>query len=215
MARRFLLCFFILFSLNPLFARTSWKGPARIGDFDFDRMAFYAIGWSEKGAFAYGTVFADEAGALNWQWKIIDLVEDKVLYASPPVLWLGNQTAAELWSSHPEWHPQLVRFGLQASSSFKAGGQTFRFAGAAYGIAYEINNPDGEDFSGEGRRNIEVRLSRNGKEDKVVYSYAPVPGQGVVNDLVVKGYVLSPYEKRTALVLLEKTAVPGLAGRWQ
>ncbi len=184
-------------------------------DFDFDRMSFYAIGWSKKGAFAYGAGFPDQAGALNWQWHIIDLVEDKLLYSSPPVLWLKGQSPAELWSSHPQWHPRLLGFGIQPSSQFKGGGQTFRFGSYHYGISHEIANPDGEDFSGEGRRNIQVRIRRNGREEKIVYSYTPVPGQGIVNDLVVKGHILSPFEKRTALVILEKMVVPGVAGAWQ
>lgn len=193
----------------------NWKGPVRLEAFDFDRMSLYVLGWTAKGEFAYGTVSSGKGGSRIWQWQILDLIEDKLLYASPEAVLLSDQSPAELWELHPEWHSQLIRFGIKTVDRVTAGGQIFQRGDDSYRMTYSMDRSESAEYPGGYTKKIHIDLFRNGNTAKTVYSYSPKPGQPVVEDLILKGHVLSPYEKRCALVTLEKTAVRAEAPRWR
>ncbi len=198
----------------PLWAE-NWRGPVKLEPFDFDRMSLYAIGWTPGGGFAFGTVTAGEGSRRFWQWSVLDLVEDKILYTSPEALLLEGQSPAQIWELHPEWHSQLIRFHIKTESVFKAGGQIFRQDGDSYRMSYSMDRSESEEYPGGYTKSIHIDLFRNGNTAKTVYSYSPEPEQPAVEDLILKGHILSPHEKRCALVTLEKTANSGEPARWR
>ena len=177
-------------------------------------MSLYAIGWTDKGGFAYGTVSPGKGGERLWQWQILDLIEDKVLYQSPVAVLLEDQTPAALWGLHPEWHSQLIRFAIETYSKFQSGGQIFGQGKDSYRMSYSMDRSESSDYPGGVTKSIRIDLFRNGNTAKTVYSYTPGPGQPAVEDLILKGHLLSPYEKRCALVTLEKTAGSGETSTW-
>ncbi len=215
-ARQFLPRFFLFFSaLLPLSAQNSWTGPVLLDEFVFDRMSLYAIGWSKSGEFAYGTVTPGENGISYWQWTILDLVEDRTLYESPRWTLLEGQTPAELWTIHPEWFPQLVRFSVTPASDFRSGGQIFEYESDSYRMVYTLDRSETENHPGGLTKHIKIDLFRNYNTAKTVYSYTPADDKDLVDDMILKGYILSPYEKRTALVTLEKRDGTDELSRWR
>jgi len=214
-ARR--LCFRVLVFLTvlqPLTAQQTWNGPVPLKEFVFDRMSLYAIGWSKEGELAYGAVTPADNGSFYWQWYILDLIEDKTLYESPRWTLLDDQTPAELWNIHPEWFPQLVRFGITPASTFTSGGQIFQHGADSYRMAYTLDRSESENHPGGLTKNIRIDLYRNFNTAKTVYSYTPGEGDSMVDDMILKGYILSPYENRTALVTLEKRTGTDEISRW-
>ncbi|MDC7241101.1 MAG: ankyrin repeat domain-containing protein [Spirochaetales bacterium] len=204
----------ILF-IFPLYSAERWPGPVALEEFRFDRMELHAIGWSEKGLFAYGTVSPSESGGFHWQWYVLDLIDDKVLYESPRWTLLEGQTPRELWNLHPEWYTQLVRFKIEPGENFESGGQLFDHDGAVYRISYSMDRSETESHPGGRTQHISVELFRNSVTGKTVYSYSPTEEGGVVEDLILKGYILSPYEKRTAIVVLEKSGDSEESVQWR
>jgi Ankyrin repeats (3 copies) len=214
--RRVINLFFILLVFSAaLSSQERWSGPAALDDFRFDKMGIYAIGWSEKGEFAYGIVSPAETGASYWQWYILDLIDDLILFESPRWTLLDGQTPAELWELHPEWYPQLIRFGITPSDSFRAGGQIFKMGGSSYRMSYTLDRSESEDHPGGLTKNIRIDLFKNNNSGKAVYNYSPGEDGALVEDMILKGYILSPFEKRTAIVALEKSAMPGEKADWR
>jgi len=207
------LLFFI--TLMPLAAQQPWSGPVRLDDFAFDRMKLYAIGWSKEGEFAYGTVTPGEHDSFYWQWYILDLIEDKMLYESPRWTLLDGQTPSELWDLHPEWYPQLIRFKIIPATEFTSGGQIFQYNSDSYRMVYHLDRSESENHPGGETKNIRIDLYRNFNTAKTVYSYTPGDENDKVDDMILKGYVLSPYEKRTALVTLEKRVEADDTSQWR
>jgi hypothetical protein len=146
-------------------------------------MALYAIGWSEKSAFAYGVLTPGEKGSSYWQWFILDLVEDKFLYNSPRWTLLEGQSPSELWELHPEWYSQLVRFGITPMNEFQAGGQTFQQGGDSYRMAYTLDRSESGTYTEGQTKNIRIDLFRNHDTAKTVYSYSPDGEKDSVEDL--------------------------------
>lgn len=215
-ARRLLsLYLLLLFSTSALTSQERWSGPAALEEFRFDNREIYALGWSEAGAFAYGTVTPSDTGGAHWQWFILDLIDDVLLYESPRWTLLQGQTPAELWELHPEWYPQLLRFAIIPSDTFKSGGQIFQQDGSSYRMTYTLDRSESETHPGGLTKHIRIDLFRDNNRAKTVYNYSPVEKSRVVEDMILKGYVLSPYEKRTALVTLEKSAPPGEKPVWK
>ena len=204
-----------LFIASAFSMAADWEGPVRQKPFDFDRMSLYAIGWTAGGEFAYGTVTVLDKGGRSWSWHVLDLIEDKLLYTSPESVLLDDQSPAELWELHPEWHSQLIRFGIKTVSDFSAGGQIFKLGSDSYRMTYSMDRSESAEYPGGFTKRISIDLFRNGNTAKTVYSYSPGPGQPTVEDLILKGHILSPHEKRCALVTLEKIAEGDEAPRWR
>jgi hypothetical protein len=204
-SRRFISSLFLFTTLlSPLLSQERWAGPVFLDEFIFDRMEIYAIGWSEKGAFSYGVLTPGEKGSSAWQWYILDLIEDEFLYSSPRWTMIEGQTPGELWDLHPEWYSQLVRFNITPLSEFESGGQTFVQGADSYRMAYTLDRSESGTYPEGMTKDIRIDLYRNQDTAKTVYTYKPGSAENKVEDLILKGYVLSPYEKRTALVALEK-----------
>ncbi|MDC7232785.1 MAG: ankyrin repeat domain-containing protein [Spirochaetales bacterium] len=215
-SRHFVFLFILLLTAPYLLcARDTWSGPELQEDFRFDKMDLYAIGWSEKGEFAYGIVSPSESGAAYWQWYILDLIDDVLLFESPRWTLLEGQTPAELWERHPEWYPQLIRFGITPGADFLSGGQIFQHDGSSYRMSYTLDRSESEMYPGGMTKNIRIDLFRNNSSGKTVYNYSPSEKDDTVEDMILKGYILSPFEKRTAIVALEKSAPQGETPRWR
>ncbi len=205
----------LIFISLPLFSAERWPGPVPLEDFRFDRMELHAIGWTKEGVFAYGIVSPSESGGSYWQWYVMDLIEDKLLYESPRWTLLENQTPKELWNLHPEWYSQLVRFKVEPGKDFQSGGQLFEHDGAAYRITSSMDRSESSTHPGGRTKDIRIELYRNSVTAKTVYSYSPSQEGGVVEDLILKGYILSPFEKRTAIVALEKSGDSEESVQWR
>lgn len=205
----------MLIFTGTLSSQERWSGPAALDDFRFDKMGIYAIGWSEEGEFSYGIVSPAESGGSYWQWYILDLIDDVILFESPRWTLLDGQTPRELWELHPEWYPQLIRFGITPENSFRAGGQIFKQGGASYRMTYTLDRSESETHPGGLTKNIQIDLFKNNSSGKTVYSYSPGEEGALVEDMILKGYILSPFEKRTAIVALEKSGESGEMASWK
>jgi len=207
---------FTLFMIIPFLGaeENPWDGPVRIEEYSFDEMAFYVIGWSRQGRFAYGTTRPGRSGTHVWQWFVQDLVEDRNLYTSPEWMLLEGQTPGELWDLHPEWHPQLVRFGVSVAEKPAGGERIFREEGASYRMTATMDRSETPENPEGLTREIRISLFRNNNTAKTIYSYNPDPARDFVDDLVLKGYARSPFEKRIAVVALEKSGPDALRAEW-
>lgn len=185
-----------------------WKGPQLLEQFQFDRMSLYGIGWSKAGALAYGVVTPGENESLFWQWFILDLIEDRILYESPRWMLLKDQTPAELWSLHPEWYPQLVRFSIDTSHDVRRSGQIFKFGSDSFRMSSTLDRSESAEYPEGWTKSIRIELYRNHNTAKTVFSYDAAQAEGMIDDLILKGALFSPFEKRSALVCLEKSG-PG------
>ncbi len=208
MARLFYTLLLFLLSGAPLLGQ-----PIEVTGFQFDRMGFYAIGWSPKSYFAYG-ILLPSGEDLLWRWFIQDLVEDTIKYESLPVSLGEKKNPLELWRANPQWQAQLTRFGVTPQKEYTTGGQTFQQGADDYQIFYSLDRSESFEYPQGQTRRIEVEVVRNGTSAKIVYSYSPKEGESQVEDLILKGYVLSPYEKRVALVALEQEEQVRRLPRW-
>ena len=217
-ARRFktlLYCCFLLFSIpSVLSAEEEWAGPVRVGDFSFDVLEFFLIGWSEQGYMAFGATFPAEGGGVTWQWSVQDLVDDKTLYTSPGWTLMTGQSPGELWALHPEWYSQLIRFGITTSEDMEKGEKIFRIDGVPYRLEAEMDRSETAENPEGVTREMVVRFFRNHTTAKVIYDYKPDPAEVVVDDMILKGYIRSPHEKRIAVVSLVKSGSEAASLSW-
>ena len=198
--------FFLLFSLLlEAEDRELWKGPAGIEEFSFDVLDFYVLGWSEEGYLAFGVTIPAAGGGDKWQWFVQDLVEDTILYTSPEWTLMSGQSPGDLWKRHPEWHSQLIRFQITTEEASGRGEKIFNIEDVPYRLETVMDRSESDDNPEGLTRRITVNLYRNHTTAKAIYDYRPDPEREVVDDIVIKGYLQSPFEKRLAVVALEKS----------
>ncbi len=188
-----------------IFAQESWNGPVKVEEFSFDVLDFFAIGWSGEGRVAYGETAPASGGGKKWRWFVQDLIDDAILYESPEWTLMPDQSPAELWALHPEWHSQLIRFDITGSSMPDRGEKIFRIDDVAYRLEAEMDRSESDENPGGLTRQIRINLYRNHNTAKAIYDYQPDPDTEVVDDMVLKGYIRNPGEKRIAVVALEKS----------
>ncbi len=206
---------FLVFSLSALPAQESWPEPVPIGDFSFDVLDFSVIGWSREGRLAYGVTVPAEGGGFKWQWFVQDLIEDSILYTSPEWTLMSGQSPAELWKKHPEWHSQLIRFHIDQIDSSAKAEKIFQIEGVSYRLETLMDRSESNDNPEGLTRRIRVNLYRNHTTAKSIYDYEPDPEREVVDDMIIKGYLQSPYEKRLAVVALEKSGADADSLVWK
>ena len=214
---RFRVIFFLLlvFSLSVLSAQDNWPEPVSIGEFSFDVLDFSVIGWSEEGRLAYGVTVPASGGGFRWQWFVQDLIEDTILYASPEWTLMSGQSPGDLWKKHPEWHSQLIRFHIDKADSAARGEKIFQIDGVSYRLETLMDRSESNDNPEGLTRRIRVNLYRNHITVKAIYDYEPDPESEVVDDVILKGFLLSPYEKRLAVVALEKSGADKDSLTWK
>ncbi|OQY35278.1 MAG: hypothetical protein B6241_01940 [Spirochaetaceae bacterium 4572_59] len=209
--------FFLFFSgvLELTGEENAWAGPVQIKEFSFDVLNFYSIGWSRQGRVAYGITFPGEGGWQSWQWFIQDLIEDKILYSSPEWTLMTDQSPAELWDRHPEWHSQLLRFGIAADATILRGEKTFRIDEVSYSLEVFMDRSETPEAPQGLCREISIQFYRNHNSAKAIYDYKPDPAQEVVDDMILKGYIKNPSEKRIAVIALEKSGPASSLTQWK
>ena len=219
-ARQSCRVFFILFilipGLSPLISEdSSPEIPVPIPEFSFDVLDFYSIGWSREGRIAFGVSSPGEGGGRSWIWYIQDLVEDKLLFSSPRWTLMEGQSPAELWARHPEWYSQLVRFGITPDDTVIRGEKIFRLNNIPYRMEVIMDRSETADEPEGLTRNISIQFYRNNNTVKTIYSYQPDPARGVVDDMVLKGYMKNPFENRIAVVALERSGPRSGETEWK
>lgn len=208
--------FLILCGFPSLTAEDSvWGGPVQIEEFSFDVLDFYSIGWSRQGRMAYGITSPGDGGGQSWQWFIQDLIEDKILYSSPEWTLMSDQKPAELWELHPEWYSQLVRFGIKADATILRGETTFRINKVSYSLEVFMDRSETSEAPGGLTREILIQFYRNHNTAKAIYDYKPDPSREVVDDMILKGYIKNPSEKRIAVIALEKSGPDATQTQWK
>ena len=174
---------------------------------------FFPIGWSRDGKFAYYTEPVDEAcGCYFARLVIQDLRTDKILWEfkynqgdlvdengnMPP-----EDTIEKLWEKNKKlFSDKLKEYGIRQTKEFDLLGKTFSSGGRKYTAS--VSRSLGNDEDGTQRiKNISAFLSSPTLGKKEIYSEnfeanlfaAPL-------DTSVIGVLKSPFENRTAIVLI-------------
>lgn len=171
---------------------------------------FYPIGWSKDGKFAYYTEPADEACGCYFASLIIqDMQTDKVVWSytnvnqdfgdNPP-----EETIESFWKKHQkEFSRRLAQFRIVAGSDFKLLNSPLETANDSIKIDFFSDVQLTEDFYNS-KGNVILKLISNKKGAKTVYrkSYSGTGSAGIIN-ISIGGVLLSPFEPRTAIVLVE------------
>ena len=171
---------------------------------------FYPLGWSKDGKFAYYTEPADEACGCYFANLIIqDMRTDKVVWSytnvnqdfgdNPP-----EETIKSFWKKHQkEFSRRLAQFRIVAGNDFKLLNSPLETVNDSIKIDFFSDVKLTEDaYNSKG--NVILKLISGKKGAKTVYrkSYSGTGSAGIIN-IGIGGVLLSPFEPRTAIVLVE------------
>ncbi len=170
------------------------------------REKFYPIGWSKDGKFAFYTEPADEACGCYFAELIVqDLRTDKVLwqksYSSENG---GADDLQKYWAKNQkEFSRRLAQYGIVPNKDFTLLDSPLKAADDTFSIDLFSDVKIAEDtYISKG--NIVLKLLSDKKGAKTVYqkTYDGKGYDGVMNT-EIGGMLLSPFEPRSAIILIE------------
>lgn len=196
---------------NVLYAQ-----PAQLtlnGDQDADpeaasatlREKFYPIGWSRDGKFAYYVEPADEAcGCYFAQLVIQDLRTDKILwqrrYNSEQS---GVNTLKKYWArSRKEFSRQLAQYGIKAQKQFILQNSAINYQKDVLTPEIKVNTISDDGFSVTGDVVLQLISKKMGRKTIYEKKFDPKKVEGFL-DAEISGSLLSPFEPRAAIVMIE------------
>lgn len=176
--------------------------------------AFYPIGWSRDGKFAYYSEPVDEeCGCYFAELAIIDLRTDKVLweFRNKPQERMDEKgmpipdDMRQLWKRNVAMFTEKLReHGIVQTARFALLGRTFSSGGKGYTakvVSVNADDPDGLNRV----RKVSLDLSSPSLGRKSLYS-AEYKGDDIYGsplDIAVAGTFKSPFENRVAIVMVK------------
>jgi len=170
--------------------------------------SFYPIGFSKDGKFAYYVEPVDEAcGCYIAELVIQDLRTDKILFEHK---YMGDgdndpadETIKTYWNKNQkEFSRKLAQHGIRAQKRFLLKHPSIRHKRDLFSPKLKVNIKTDDVYEVEGEVTLEMFSKRSGK--KIVYQkkYDPDDVNGF-RDAEISGVLKSPFEARTAIVMVE------------
>ncbi|MBX3287947.1 MAG: hypothetical protein KF855_01260 [Acidobacteria bacterium] len=203
----------------PLHFKRFYDQP---GHFDFLTDKFYPIGWSKDGKFAYFEEQADEAcGCYFGAFIIQDLKTDKILWEHRHI---GDEIGAErdeavvigeerkqLWASkNAEFKSKLKQYGIQPAESFSRQTGPIKTEADEIILSIDLTRTDADPLIGFPYNLVRIvgKAVSAKKGEKVIFEEKlkgndTLYGINGVIDAQIFGHLLSPFESRAAVILVE------------
>ncbi len=192
------------------------------GHMDFLEDKFYPIGWSKDGKFAYFEEQADEAcGCYFGTFVIQDLKTDKILWQhrhvgdeSPPEQDEEERNNAEreqLWAAkNAEFKSKLKQYGIQPAESFSRQTGPIRTEADEITLSIDLTRTDADPLIGFPYDLVRIvgKAASAKKGEKVIFEEKlkgddTLYGINGVIDAQIFGHLLSPFEPRAAVILVQ------------
>jgi hypothetical protein len=168
------------------------------------RAAFYPIGWSKDGKFAYLVEPADEAcGCYFAELVIQDLRTDKVLWEKKYEGAEGKEeNLRSFWRKYQkEISRQLAKHGIVAQTRFALQNPAFKYQKDTLTPELKVNTTMDDEQMITG--NVVLELVSKDKGRKTIYEQKFEKEFGAFLDAELAGSLLSPFEPRAVVVMVE------------
>lgn len=169
------------------------------------REAFYPIGWSKDGKFAYYVEPADEACGCYFADLIIqDLRTDKILWKRSYTSENGGaETLKKYWAKNQkEFSQKLAQYGIKRQKRFALQNSAINYQKDVLTPEIKVNTSLEDEFAVTG--NVVLRLISKEKGRKTIYekTFDPKKYEGF-RGAEISGSLLSPFEPRAAIIMVE------------
>lgn len=201
--------FFTLFT-TPLFM-TPLMGQTAVLEYQGDFLRFYSIGWGPEGRFAYIT---EELSPISGQsslfyMKIVDIIDDITLFESEK----KNQKNLKdyLSSEKAPLGAGLRKYKITYSKP-KILSANFTYQQANFTTGLSIKTGDTQISGFNTLKEVSVTIATVNLGIKTVYTYKEFMRKDTDSYLInleIKGAMLSPYEARAMLILIETSMKNG------
>jgi hypothetical protein len=172
--------------------------------------AFYPIGFSRKGHFAYYVEPADEAvGQYLWDLNVLDMANDRIVASRSwnqyemenepqgKLALLGDIDSVLRWRGK-EILADLGRFGIEASGPLEISRFPLVREGDTLTAVIESSVDQQKDVT---RHAVVLRSARRGRKIVGILESATLDGLGLMG-LKVRGYLASPYTPHIVVVVI-------------
>lgn len=160
-----------------------------------EEISFY--GWSRDGKLA----LLQQTGG-RWFFAVIDTVTDQTLKAIGPST--GSKSSF-LSQNNTTIQSILKTYNIVSAPPEVHKGSTFESGGVKYAIRVMEEKSEGNDSAGRPVfKSLAVSVGSSRGDSKTVYTWRQTTSSPGLIGFAIKGVILSPYEKRTALIGLEE-----------
>jgi len=186
---------------SPISASARFDIGACLGQ---DFAAFYAVGWSEKGRFAW--IMREEgttANSYKFSYFVQDLISGEMLWKKSNVLSLAEMQDNIEDSTTASFQKQLIAYGIVKTSD-EVRVKKFPLPFGSDTLNVQLDKLNGMYQNKEILREISIDLTSKIKGAKRVFFRQNDPNSPAVQDIALCASLRSPYEERLALILCKR-----------